>query len=137
MLGRLRTSHSTMVQAISSDKEENTPQPKWSVTEPSKLASPAAATSTGDVIDLTEGLVGLSSRKGKSRARDTSPPRSRSQILDLSGWEGYRSLVTGAGLGAFSSNASPPVVWGSLLKPLVGNSETTLRDSTSTQCYTK
>ncbi|KAF9651354.1 hypothetical protein BDM02DRAFT_3110787 [Thelephora ganbajun] len=97
MLGCLRILYRTVIQVIS-DEEENTPQPKQSATEPSNSASPAAATSTEDVIDLTEGLAGLSSRKGKSRARDTSQSRSRSQTLDPSGWEEYRSPITGVRL---------------------------------------
>jgi len=66
-----------------------------------KSLSPAAATPTEDVIDLTEGLAGLSSQKGKSRVRDTSPPRSLSQTLGVPEWEEYRSPITGVGLRAF------------------------------------
>ena len=91
------------MQVISSDEEENTPTPKRSVA-PSKSASPGATTPTEDVIDLTEGFSGLSSQKSRSRTRDTSPLRPRSQTLDLLGWEEYQSPIAGVRRRAFLSN---------------------------------
>ena len=105
MLGPLITLPRT-VQVISSDEEENTPQPKRSV-GPSKSASPSVVTPTTDVIDLTEEFSELSSRKSRSRTRDTSLPRPRSQTIDTLGWEEYHSPIAGVRLRALSSNVGP------------------------------
>lgn len=128
MLGHLKA---RIVQVISSDEEENTP--KRSV-GPSKSKSPSAATPTEEVIDLTEGFSELPSRKDRSRTRGTSPPQSRSQTLDLLGWEEYRSPLAGIRLRAFSLGASHV---GSELNLLPRTSAKTLYNSapTSCQCY--
>ena len=52
----LRTFFRNLMQVISSDEEENTPQLKRNAAKPSNSVSPAASTPVEDVIDLTEDL---------------------------------------------------------------------------------
>lgn len=114
------------IQVLSSD-DENTPlQPKRGATARPKSASLAAE----DVIDLTDESAGLPSRKGKGKARDTSTLRSRLQTPNESGWEEYRSPISGLALGEFLPNASDPLLC--VLNPALRGSKPTFCNSTST-----
>ena len=102
----LKTSLRTVIQVISSDEEDITPHPNRRALETSKSVSPAAVTSTKDVIDLTEESPRIPPRKDKGGTRDPSLPRPPSQTLDQSGWEEYRSPIASVRTRAFPPNDS-------------------------------
>jgi hypothetical protein len=83
-----------------------------------------------------EEFSGLSSRKGKGRAQNTSLPRLRSQTFDPSGWEEYWLPIADMRLHVFPSDADS-LVWGLVLNSPPRAPETALPSSTPTQRYAK